>query len=439
VVTQGLRLIAVIILVFSVSGLGAGSAVADMAGHGGMVRTLDISPDGRWVLSGSFDFTARLWDFAEQKEIAVLDAHSGPVTSVAFVGDGSRALTASDDKTIVLWDLKTLKPLKRLEGHNHKVMGLAVSHDARFAATASWDRTVRIWDLELGTTAQILRHTSPVNAVVFADGGQTVVSGGHDGKIRVWNAKTGLSRGTLEGHLLGITGLSISPDGRRLLSASIDKSMRLWDLPTMKEVRAFKKHDGQVFATAFSPDAKSALSAGRDGTVIRWNLSNGTPVQSIQAHDALIWALRVTPDGRFAVTGSSDDSIRVFHLESGDRIGLEVEGDNGPKPWLDSDHPGAPLFKKCARCHSLSAGGIRRSGPHLAGLFGRAAGSVAGYNYSKALTGVDFRWNEKTLFQLFDQGPDKYLPGTKMPVQKVSNAEQLTHLVNYLKEITETK
>jgi cytochrome c len=168
-------------------------------------------------------------------------------------------------------------------------------------------------------------------------------------------------------------------------------------------------------------------------------LSTAKPIRFIKAHDAIIWALRVTPDGRFALTGGGDDSIRVWHLESGDRIGIPAEGDTEPKPWLDSSHPGAPLFKKCARCHSLSVNGVRRSGPHLEGLFGRAAGSVAGYNYSRALTGVDFRWNAKTLFQLFDQGPDKYLPGTKMPIQKVSNAEQLSQLVDYLKEITGAK
>jgi cytochrome c len=136
------------------------------------------------------------------------------------------------------------------------------------------------------------------------------------------------------------------------------------------------------------------------------------------------------------LTASSDDLIRVWHLESGDRIGLAAEGDNEPKPWLDSDHPGAKVFKKCARCHSLSAEGKGRSGPHFAGLFGRAAGSVEGYNYSSALTGVDFRWNQKTLYDLFDQGPAKYLPGTKMPMQLVPDAEQLTQLVEYLKELT---
>ena len=318
-------------------------------------------------------------------------------------------------------------------------MGLAVTGDGKIAATASWDRTVRLWDLETGKTLRIFRHSSPVNAVAFAEDGKTLLAGGHDGKIQVWNTQTGFSKGALEGHFMGITGLTVSPDGRRVLSSSIDKSMRLWELAAMKEVRTFKKHDGQVFAAAFSPDAKTALSAGRDGAVIQWNLETGKPLNTIQAHKALIWSLRVSPDGRFVLTGSSDDSIRVWHLESGDRIGIPTEGDNEPKPWLDSDHPGAPLFKKCARCHSLSANGIKRSGPHLAGLFGRAAGSVQGYKYSSALTGVDFRWNEKTLFRLFDEGPDTFLPGTKMPIQKVPNAEQLNHLVDYLKELTGAK
>ncbi len=84
----------------------------------------------------------------------------------------------------------------------------------------------------------------------------------------------------------------------------------------------------------------------------------------------------------------------------------------------------------------MSAKGRRRSGPHLSGLFGRPSGSVKGYNYSEELTGVDFQWNEKTLFQLFDQGPDKYLPGTKMPVQRVTETGKLTQLVDFLKEIT---
>lgn len=442
---QGLRLKAVIILGF-LMGLpgvlpGAAPAAADMVGHGGMVRALDVSADGRRVLSGSFDYTARLWDFAEQIELGVLDGHGGPVTNVAFIGD-RRALTASDDKTAIVWDLETFRPITRLEGHDHKVMGLAVSKDLKRAVTGSWDKTVRLWDLDQGKTIRIYRHTSPVNAVVFAESGKSIAGGGHDGKIIVWNTETGALKGTLEGHALGITGLSVSADGSRLLSASIDKTLRLWNLDTMTEVKVYEEHQGPVYAAALSPDGKTAISAGREGTLIQWNLAEAKPIRAIRAVRAgkvIIWAVAFTPDGRFALTAGSDDLIRVWHLQTGDRIGLAAEDDNEPKPWLDSDHPGAPLFKKCARCHSLGAEGKRRSGPTLAGLFGRAAGSVEGYNYSSALTGVDFRWNEKTIYELFDQGPDKYLPGTKMPLQKVSDAEKLTQLVDYLKQITAVK
>ena len=434
-----LRLLALVIILFYSLNFVVVSSLADMAGHGGMVRTLDISYDGSKVLSGSFDFTARLWNFADQNEIAVLDAHSGPVTSVAFIGDGSRALTASDDRTAILWDLQTFKPLKKLKGHSHKVMGLAVSANGALAVTGSWDHTVRLWDLNSSKTIRIFKHTSPVNTVLFAYNDNSIIVGGHNGKIQIWDIKTGNSQGMLEGHFMGITGLSISSDGRRLLSASIDKSMRLWDLISMKEVRIFRKHEGQILAVALSPDSRTALSAGLNGNIFHWDLDKDKPIKSIDAHDTLIWALKYTPDGRFALTGSSDESIRVWHLNSGDRIGVRIKNIPESEPWLHSNHPGASLFKKCARCHSINANSSNRSGPHLAKLFGRTAGSVAGYNYSDALKGVDFKWNEETLFQLFDQGPDKFLPGTKMPVQKVPNTKQLIHLVEYLKGITGSK
>ena len=400
------------------------------------ITQLAVSPDGSLVLTGSFDFTARLWNFVEQTEIGVLDAHQGPVTNVAFLPDGRRAITTSDDMTAILWDLATFKPVRRFTGHGHKVMGVAVSRDGNLAATGSWDKTVRLWDLETGRARLVIDHNSPINSVVFAAGGKTVIGGDHAGKIAVWDAATGARAATLEGHRMGITQLAVSPDGGRLLSASIDETMRLWDLKTMAEVRAHGDHDGQIYAAAFSPDGRIALSGGRFGYLVEWNLADGKPIRTIKAHDSIIWSARFSPDGRFAVTASSDERVRVWHLESGDRIGIAGESDDEPKPWLASSHPGAALYKKCARCHSLSANGYKRSGPHLAGLFGRLAGSVNGYNYSKALTGVDFKWNEETLFQLFDQGPDKYLPGTKMPVQRVTSREQLTQLVEYLKQIT---
>lgn len=439
--SRGRLLKALTITLFPILGMAAWlmdirPAAADMVGHGGMVRAIDVSPDGRRVLTASFDYTARLWNFVEQTEIAVLDAHQGPVTNAAFLPDGKRAITTSDDMTAILWDLAAAKPIRKFTGHKHKVMGVAVSADGNTAATGSWDKTVRLWDIATGKQRRVIRNDSPVNTVVFLDGDKSVAAGDHKGRIHIWNVADGKILGTLEGHQMGITQIAVSPDQSRLLSASIDQSMRLWDRGQLKEIRKHGEHDGQVYSAQFSPDGKTAISGGRYGYLIQWDLATGQPIRTIKAHDTIIWATRFSPDGRFAITASSDERVRVWHLQSGDRIGIANEADDEPKPWLTSDHPGAPLFNKCARCHSLSANGRKRSGPHLAGLFGRPAGSVAGYNYSRALTGVDFKWNEKTLFELFDKGPDKYLPGTKMPVQRVTNSEELAQLVDYLKQVT---
>lgn len=409
---------------------------ADLIGHGGMVRSVDVSPDGSRVLTGSFDYSARLWNFGDQSEIGVLDLHEGPVTSVTFAPKQNRAITTSDDFTAIYWDLDSLEPVHRLAGHKHKVMTSAISASGKLAATGAWDKTIKIWNLENGDEIRTIVANSPVNAVVFLDDGQRLLSGGHHPVIELWNLETGDVAGKLEGHLMGITAMSLSPDGKRLLSASIDKSIRLWDLEEMVELRKIDVRDGQVYDVDFSPDGKRALTAGKDGYVVEWDVATGKPVYEIAAHDRIAWSATYTPDGRFAVSTSSDEQARVWHIETGDRIGLTKIAGDEPQPWLESDHPGAKLYTKCAKCHSLSADGPARSGPHFDGLFNRVAGSVKSYRYSPALSGVEFRWDETNLFRLFDEGPDKMLPGTKMPVQRVTDAKQLSELVDYLRVLT---
>jgi cytochrome c len=156
----------------------------------------------------------------------------------------------------------------------------------------------------------------------------------------------------------------------------------------------------------------------------------------IQTHVKPVWAVAFSRNGRFALAAGSDGAIRVWHLATGDRIGIPGEGDSGPKPWLKSDHPGAQLYRKCAACHSLSGSGPQRSGPHFSGLFGRKAGTVDGYRYSDALRHADVIWNERTLFDLFDKGPDIFVPGTKMPVQRIPHSEDLRQLIDYMRELT---
>lgn len=427
--------VSALILLSLVTFLTATESSGDLVGHGGMVRAIDVSADGRYVISGSFDFTARLWDFSDQSEIAILEAHEGPVTSVIFLPTGKYAISTSDDKTAVMWDLLSKRPVRIFRGHQHKIMVAASTSDGKLIATGSWDKTIRIWHAGSGENLHSIKTPSPVNAIVFLSD-NILASGHHDPIIRLWDVGTGEALGKLEGHLMGVTSLDVSPDRKHLLSASIDKTIRVWDTGNQKQIKEIKVHNSQVYAAKYSPDGKSALTAGKDGYVIHWDLLNEKPLREIFAHDQIVWAVDFAVDGQFAVSASSDDQARVWHLPTGDRIGDHVTVEDEPKPWLSSKHPGAVLFTKCARCHSLKKNGPKRSGPHLEGLFGRQVGSVPGYSYTKSLRTADFIWNQDTIFDLFNLGPDVFLPGTKMPLQKVTNSTQLMNLVQYLQEIT---
>ena len=81
--------------------------------------------------------------------------------------------------------------------------------------------------------------------------------------------------------------------------------------------------------------------------------------------------------------------------------------------------------------------GVRRAGPTLAGLFGRRAGSVPGYVYSDTVANADIVWTEDTIDALFDLGPEHYIPGTKMPMQRIANPQDRADLIAFLKHNTE--
>jgi cytochrome c len=93
----------------------------------------------------------------------------------------------------------------------------------------------------------------------------------------------------------------------------------------------------------------------------------------------------------------------------------------------------------CSICHTLTGSTARRAGPTLAGLFGRRAGTVADYIYSDTLDGSDIVWNETTIDALFDEGPDHYIPGSKMPMQRITNATDRDDLIAFLRQATQEK
>jgi hypothetical protein len=138
-------------------------------GHRGPVYSPAFSPDGSRIVTASGDQTARIWDAATAKEIAVLRGHDWEVYSAAFSPDGSRIVTASADKTARIWDAVTAKEIAVLRGHGGSVNSAAFSPDGSRIVTASWDKTARIWDAATAKEIAVLRgHDIWVTSAAFS-------------------------------------------------------------------------------------------------------------------------------------------------------------------------------------------------------------------------------------------------------------------------------
>ena len=92
--------------------------------------------------------------------------------------------------------------------------------------------------------------------------------------------------------------------------------------------------------------------------------------------------------------------------------------------------------QQCRACHTLEKDGAQTAGPNLHGVFGRKAGTAAGFEFSDAMKTSGIVWDDTTMAD-YNRDPKAKVPGTKMVFNGVKNAGQLADLVAYLKQATQ--
>lgn len=144
-------------------------------------------------------------------EVVPQVGHSIEIDSLDISRDGKWLVSGGQDHSIKLWDANKGFLLRDFRGHGQNIMSLALSPDGKHVLSGSFDTTMKVWDLASGKLVHSMAHPVPYGAVfsvAYSPNGRNAVSGNLDGKVRIWNTATGAIVRVLSGHATTVTSVT---------------------------------------------------------------------------------------------------------------------------------------------------------------------------------------------------------------------------------------
>ena len=232
--------------------IGTSTLIESFKAHEGSIWTLAVSPDGKSVVTGSADKSAKFWRFdvvdeeipgtrrttqrlklTQTRQLKVAD----DVLALAFSPDSRLLALSTLDNTVKVFFNDSLKLFLTLYGHKLPVLDLSISADSKLIATCSADKNVRIWGLDFGDCHKaFFAHNDSVMGVSFIphpvenDVRHILFSCSKDGVLKSWDGDKFEQIQRLEGHKGEIWAMIVGRTGETVVTASHDKSIRCWEV-----------------------------------------------------------------------------------------------------------------------------------------------------------------------------------------------------------------
>lgn len=320
--------------------LASGALLADVVtdptrvfGYGSL-KTMDISPDGRLLLTGGSQGVF-VWDRGSGTPVQDFrEIYRGDFTSVEqalFTSDGQHVVTAScaapvsghqGEYSVRLLHIGRGDVVREFEGSAaYTGLHIAVAGDLLAAGGGDTGSRVRIWRISTGEVVrdiQVNVDGLPVSCVALSVDGARLAAGSRRGPVRLWDLETGNLGSTLEPVFDNSAAVAFSPDGQRLvaggteqvLGASDPSRAVMWDIASGNVIYTLEleSYPNQV---EFAPDGASFVTIG--GKVTQWNTATGDVIRTFESQQDSIYSPVVfAPDGTTILWCESPGQGRVI-------------------------------------------------------------------------------------------------------------------------------
>jgi len=337
--------------------LASGEVLGVLKGHTNVIQALAFSPDGRYLVSGSKAHTVRLWKVDHPNKFGRPDSsgtgrpdssgklkgHTDRVYGVAFTPDGKRVVSASYDNTLRLWRVSDGSLIRKMKGHTDNVFCVATSPNGRWIASGSDDHTIRLWRADTGEFVKILgKHNYAVCTISFSPDSRSLVSvGGNTGsdyQARVWSAPDGELLTTYDKHDNSVAASAWHPGGELVATAG--------------------GHNNDIYVwspnTVASPLSGDTVAGRSSAATLAGQSHAATFKHHIVGKGLRVWGVAFSKDGRQIAFGNSTKPSWEINdygkLErTFDLIDMTLDADvTSETGWIraDTDRAGLTLNRK---------------------------------------------------------------------------------------------
>ncbi|PCH38552.1 YVTN repeat-like/Quino protein amine dehydrogenase [Wolfiporia cocos MD-104 SS10] len=284
--------------------------------QGGLVRNVTFSPNGRWIVSGAVDGTARTFDAVSG---TTLNTMHGCAEWVAFSPDSQFIVSGPGNIGIKMWSTASgalIKVLRLPEnaGRIQELLCIAYSPDGR--TVVANEGMLHMWDTDTGEYLQsaVVDEDDHVWSVAYSPNGARIISASWDGPMRIWDSHSLRLRATFTDHTS--RNAVFFPDGAKLASSSTDKMIRIWDATSGQCTRTLEGHTDGVSSVAISSKGNLIASGSWDCTVRLWDAESGEALAILEGHYSRVWSIGFSPEGDRLASGSEDCTVRVWDLQA---------------------------------------------------------------------------------------------------------------------------